>query len=369
MTEVYLILLLTALSTSIIGVFLVLRDLSMTADAISHSILLGIVLGYLISKSLDSPLLFVGALIFGLLTVVSVEILMKTKRVHEDAALGIVFPLFFSIGVILLSKYLRNVHLCVDSVIMGEVILAPLHRTVFLGLIEMPMALKQGIIILTLNILYIVLFYKELKLSTFDKAFAIMSGFSVPLIHYSLMTLISLNAVMAFDAVGSILVISFLVAPAATAIKLTKNLFQTLLLSAAIAVFNTTVGYFIAIHFNVNIAGVVAFVGLLTFLIAKLFEPEGFIRDIVNKREQRRYMNRLLIITHIKSHQNQEDAEEEVGDDNMQRHLRMKDFAYEKTIQYLLKENYITKDKIFQLTEKGEEYYRQMMLENGLMEY
>lgn len=365
MIEVMLILAVTALATGIIGVFLVLRHLSMTADAISHSVLLGIVLAFFLVPNLDSPALSVGAMVIGLLTVLTVEALVKTGRVQEDAALGIVFPLFFSVGVLLISKFLRNVHLCVDSVIMGEVIMAPMSRTVFLG-IDMPTALMRALIVLALNILFIALFYKELKVSTFDPGFCFLSGFSVVLIHYLLMALISLNAVVSFNAVGSILVISLLVTPAATALMLTKNLFSALLWTAFIALFNSIVGTYLAFRLNINVAGTVAFLGMILYLVLRSFKADGWLAVRMKKRQQLDYMNRLLILAHIINHAREEKVIEELGVEKMQSHLGMKNGDYERAVGYLLNHGYVEKTAVYKATESGRAHYLELLKENGL---
>src|SRR5688572_14560439 len=118
--EVQLIAVTIAAACALPGVFLVLRRMAMLSDAISHTVLLGIVLGYFLTRSLESPLLFVGAVAMGVLTVSLVELVNRTGLVKEDAAIGLVFPALFSIAVILISRFAGNVHLDVDSVLLGE---------------------------------------------------------------------------------------------------------------------------------------------------------------------------------------------------------------------------------------------------------
>jgi manganese/zinc/iron transport system permease protein len=117
--ELLIIAVLVAVACAIPGVFLVLKKMSLISDAISHSVLLGIVVGFMLTHSLSSPLLFIGAVITGLLTVFLSEVLVKSKLVKEDAAIGLVFPALFSIGVILVSRYTGNVHLDTDAVLLG----------------------------------------------------------------------------------------------------------------------------------------------------------------------------------------------------------------------------------------------------------
>ena len=181
------VLLITAITCALIGNFLVLRKLSMVSDAISHSVLLGIVLAFFIVRDVSSPWLIAGAALFGVLTVFSVEMLSETGLVKSDDAVGIVFPLFFSLAVILITKYARNVHLDTDMVLMGEVIMAPLYRMSVFG-ISLPRAFVQMCVIFLFNMVFMVTFFKELKLSTFDENFAATIGFSSVILYYALMS-------------------------------------------------------------------------------------------------------------------------------------------------------------------------------------
>lgn len=138
--EVLLIMILTAAACSILGVFVVLRQLAMVTDAITHTVLLGIVVTYFLVRDIDSPWLFVGAAIVGVLTTVLIEVLLRIGIVQNDAAVGVVFTFLFALAIVLVSKYARNVHIDTDTVLMGEVIFAPINRTLFLG-VSVPKAL------------------------------------------------------------------------------------------------------------------------------------------------------------------------------------------------------------------------------------
>ena len=131
--EIQLIASLVAITCAIPGVFLVLRRMAMMSDAISHSILLGIVLAFFAVHDTSSPILIIGAALSGVLTVSLVEALNRTKLVKEDAAIGLVFPVLFSIGVILIARYARSIHLDVDAVLLGELAFAPFDRLVING--------------------------------------------------------------------------------------------------------------------------------------------------------------------------------------------------------------------------------------------
>src|SRR5688572_33445172 len=200
----------TAAACALPGVFLVLRRMALMSDAISHAILLGIVLAFFVTENIASPLLVLAAAATGVLTVSLVEILNRTRLVKEDAAIGLVFPALFSLGVILISRYAGNVHLDVDAVLLGELAFAPFERVEAFGWDWGPKGLWVMGAILIANLVLVWLFFKELKLATFDPALAAALGLAPAAIHYGLMTSVSITAVGAFDAVGSILVVALM---------------------------------------------------------------------------------------------------------------------------------------------------------------
>jgi manganese/zinc/iron transport system permease protein len=150
--EIQLIGVIVAAACAIPGVFLVLRRMAMLSDAISHSILVGIVLAFFVTKDITSPFLVIAATLTGILTVVLVELLHKTRLVREDAAIGLVFPFLFSIGVILISRYAGNIHLDTDAVLLGELAFAPFNRLEILGYDIGPKSLFLMLGILIINI-------------------------------------------------------------------------------------------------------------------------------------------------------------------------------------------------------------------------
>lgn len=266
MIQILYILIVVAISCSLIGALLLLKANLMVADAISHTILLGIVVAYYFTNDLSSPYLIVGATLFGVITVIAIEMLEKTGRMQSDAAIGLVFPLFFSLAVIIISKYYTNVHLDIDMVLLGQVELAPLKQVEVLGY-SLPQALFIGLIILAINLLFILLTYGALKIRLFDETFARAIGIRVALLDFMLMSLVSLTAVASFESVGSILVIALMATPAMTA-RCFTNKFSTLLLgSAMVAVINSVVGYYMGVYLNTSISSMVAVSGFIIFLI------------------------------------------------------------------------------------------------------
>lgn len=256
--ELMIIAVLAAVTCCLPGVFLVLRGVAMMSDAISHAILLGIVIMFLIVKKLNSPLLIAGAACAGVLTIICTEMIIKSKRLKQDAAIGLIFPFFFSVGVILISQYARNVHLDVDMVLLGELAFAPFNRMVIAGTDCGPYAVWVMSIALLINLIFIRLFYKELVLSTFDGTLASLAGFSPAILYYGLMTITSITAVATFDIVGSIMVVALMITPAAAAYLLEHTMSGMIRKSVIFAILSAIFGYFFASWADVSIAGSIA---------------------------------------------------------------------------------------------------------------
>lgn len=275
----------TAVSCALLGVFLVLKNMAMVADALSHTVLLGIVLGYFIAGDLDSPILFVGAALFGVMTVYAIEYVVDKFAIQSDAATGLVFTLLFAIAIILISKYARNVHLDVDVVLNGEVVFATLNTMEIFG-IQVPISFARMFVMLVINLAFVAVTYQQLKVSIFDPVYAKSIGVAVGFLNLVLMTLVSITTVVAFDTVGAILVISLMVAPALSAHLLSKRLSIMLLVALLYGVINSVLGYYVAIYFNVSISGTIAFAGFVTFLLTLLFAPNGLIGKRFKRAKQ-----------------------------------------------------------------------------------
>lgn len=279
------VVMITAVSCALLGVFLVLKNMAMVADALSHTVLLGIVLGYFIAGDLDSPILFVGAALFGVMTVYAIEYVVNKFAIQSDAATGLVFTLLFALAIILISKYARNVHLDVDVVLSGEVVFATLNTMEIFG-IQVPISFARMLVMLVINLAFVAVTYQQLKVSIFDPVYAKSIGVAVGFLNLVLMTLVSITTVVAFDAVGAILVISLMVAPALSAHLLSKRLSIMLLVALLYGVINSVLGYYVAIYFNVSISGTIAFAGFVTFLLTLLFAPNGLIGKRFKRAKQ-----------------------------------------------------------------------------------
>lgn len=266
MLEVLLILLAVGSSCGLIGSVLVVRNQAMLADALSHSVLLGIVLGFFVSHSLDSPLLLFGAAVFGLLTVLAIEGL-HTRKLAQDAATGLLFTFFFALAVILISLFARNVHLDLDMVLMGEVLFAPLNRLDFLGL-SLPLALVKSVGLLLVLLVFFFLNFQALPLYLLDKEQAKLQGIATKRLELGLIFLVSLTTVSSFEAVGSMAVIVFLVAPSMAALPWSKHFCQFLVLGQCCAILMIVLGFGLASWLDLTMSGTCSVMGLLTVCVS-----------------------------------------------------------------------------------------------------
>ncbi|MRX72422.1 iron chelate uptake ABC transporter family permease subunit [Bacillus lacus] len=276
---------LVGISCSIIGCFLILRKMAMLADAISHTVLLGIVAAFLISQSLDGAAMFIGALCAGLLTAFFVQ-LLSAKGVQSDAAIGVVFTFLFAVGVILLTLYGGNVHLDVNHALMGEITFVPLDIVQIGGVTLGPKAVWMLGFALVVNLLLIGLFYKEFKITSFDPQMAMSLGIPVLLIHYLQMGMLSMTTVASFDSVGAILVVAMLIVPPAAAYLLTEKLSHMLVISGLIGVLSAVSGYYAAVLMNISIAGAMASAAGVIFSLVFLFSPsQGYVIKLLVRRK------------------------------------------------------------------------------------
>lgn len=352
--EIQLIASLVALACAIPGTFLVLRKMAMISDAISHSILPGIVIGFFITHDLNSPLLILLATLTGIVTVILVEYIQKTGLVKEDTAIGLVFPALFSIGVIMIAKNANDVHLDVDAVLLGELAFAPFDRLILFGMDLGPKSLWIIGCVLIVTIILLFAFFKELKLSTFDAGLATSLGFSPVVIHYGLMSVASVTTVGAFDAVGAILVVALMIAPAATAYLLTKDLKRMLLLACGFGVLSAILGYWVAHWLDASIAGSITTVLGLLFLIVYLFAPsKGVLAVLVREKQQRKEVSLLTFLLHLRNHN--EEKERHVN--HLREHINWQKVQAKSVLDLAIKNNMIViNDKIVSLTEKGQNF-------------
>ena len=359
--EIQLIASLVAVACAIPGTFLVLRKMALISDAISHSILPGIVLGFFITHDLASPLNIALAALSGVITVILVEFIQKTGLVKEDTAIGLVFPALFSIGVIMIAQNANDVHLDVDAVLLGELAFAPFDRVLWetsgeaLEAIDLgPKALWVIGVILVLIVSLLFAFFKELKISTFDAGLSAALGFSPVVMHYGLMTVASITTVGAFDAVGAILVVALMIAPAATAYLLTSNLKKMLLLAILFGVASAIAGYWLAHVLDASIAGSMATVLGLIFLLVYLFAPsKGLFSVLYRQRQQRLEVSLLTFLLHVRNHTD----EKERHVNHLREHINWQRVQASKVLDLAIENNMITvSSNVVSLTKKGSRF-------------
>lgn len=349
--EIQLIASLVAVACAIPGTFLVLRKMAMISDAISHSILPGIVVGFFITHDLNSPLLIILAALTGIITVVLVEYIQKTGLVKEDTAIGLVFPTLFSIGVIMIAKNANDVHLDIDAVLLGELAFAPFDRLIIAGTDVGPKALWIIGVILIVTLIFLLAFFKELKVSTFDKGLSTSLGFSPAIIHYGLMSVSSVTTVGAFDAVGAILVVALMITPAAAAYLLTKNLKKMLVLSVIFGIFSALFGYWVAHWLDASIAGSITTILGLLFLVVYLFAPnKGIIAVLYREKQQRTEVSLITFLLHLKNH----DEKSERHVKHLNEHINWQKVRSKTVLELAQKNNMIIiNNNIVSLTKKG----------------
>jgi manganese/zinc/iron transport system permease protein len=266
---------LVATACGLVGNYLILRRMALVGDAISHSVLPGLVVAFLLAGTRHSTVMFLGALVAGVLTTILIELIHKKSRVKQDAAIGITFSSLFAIGVILVSQYASKIDLDQECVLYGEIGNIPLDLPYAqLGPLVLgpPALVRMGVVTLVVAAL-ILIFYKELLVSSFDPGLAFSLGINATVVHYSLMCMLSVVVVSAFESVGAILVIAMLILPGAAASLLSQRLPVVLGLSVLHAALSSVLGLHLALWLDCSIAGAMVVMGGALFTLAWVFSP------------------------------------------------------------------------------------------------
>lgn len=248
----------TAISCAVLGAFLVLRKMTMVGDAISHAVLPGIAIAYLLSQSRASLPMFLGAALVGVFATVIIEILSKKWKVQSDASIGMTFTTLFALGVVLITYWSDKVDLDQECVLYGEIAFVPFNTWTLAGQSMGPIALWSSGILLLLVLIYTFAGYKGLLMSSFNEDYAAVLGIGVGAWNLSLMSMVSIATVISFESVGAILVVALLVAPAATAYLISQKLKPMILLAALFGLSGSLLGYMMSARFDTSIAGGVA---------------------------------------------------------------------------------------------------------------
>lgn len=275
MADFYIILtgILVSTCCGLLGCFLILRKMAMVGDAISHAVLPGIVLAYLVSGSRDNVPMLLGAALLGIITTLLIELFHKRARLPADASIGITFTWLFAIGIILLSAYASQVDIDQDCVLYGEIAYVPLDLWITQNNINLgPISIWIVSSVLLIILVFLKVGYRGLFLTTFNEEFAKALGINVAFWHYSLLGSVSLTTVVSFESVGAILVVAFLIVPPATAYLLTNKLKNMLKLTVLIGIISSIGGYYLAVWINGSIAGAMATVCGFLFFAVFLFQ-------------------------------------------------------------------------------------------------
>lgn len=257
----------------IIGCFIVLRGLALMGDAISHAVLPGVAISFILDINF-----FYGAVVAGVLTALSIGYVNQNSRIKNDSSIGIVFTAFLALGVLLMRATHSGVKL--DSILFGS--LTSVQSS------DMWMTIIVGAIV----ILVVVLFYKELLVSTFDPTMAAAYGLRTQLIHYMLMILLTLVTVASMQTVGVILVMALLITPASTAYLLTNRLWIMLVLSSIFGVISSLAGLYFSFKYDLESGAVIVITSFIIFAIVFFLSPkQGVLWRSIRSRKRRTATN------------------------------------------------------------------------------
>jgi manganese/zinc/iron transport system permease protein len=264
---------LASTACALAGSFLVLRKQAMLSDAISHAVLPGIAIAFLLTASRNTLPMLLGAGAFGLLTVWLTEQLQRRGRLRNDASMGIVFTSLFAIGVIIITLFAGQVDLDQECILYGEIAYVPWDLWLMDGLSLGPRPVWILGFVVLINLSFIIFFYKELKVYAFDPDLAVSLGIPVVLVHYGLMGTVSFSTIAAFESVGAILVVALIIVPPAAAYLWVQRLSRMLMLAVAFGIFSSVSGYYLALFTNSSIAGAIAVMTGILFSLAVFLNP------------------------------------------------------------------------------------------------
>jgi manganese/zinc/iron transport system permease protein len=278
-----------AINAAMLGCFLLLRKMSMVGDAISHAVLPGIVIAYYLSDDKTSILLLIGAILTGVLASFIINFLSKKARIQGDASIGITYTLLFAVGMLMISSWLKgNVDIDMECVLYGDIALINLDTIYIDGNLNLgPRAFYVELGAMAIIFISIIWGFKGFKLLSFNEDYAQSLGIRTERWHYFLMTLVSLTTVVAFEVVGAILVVGFLIVPPATAQLLTKRIESMLIVASLFGVMSAAGGYYLAVYFNVSITGAMVVVAGMFFALSFLYARIKSARtiDLIEKNE------------------------------------------------------------------------------------
>ena len=252
-----------------VGCYLMVQRLALLGDAISHSVLPGLVIAYIIGIDI-----FLGAFIAGVFSTVVIAWIHTQSQIKEDAAMGIVFSAFFALGITLITIVQKENKIDLNHFLFGNILSVSQSEVI------------NTLVITVLVLIVIVLLFKELMLYTFDPIGAQAAGLPTNLLNFGLMVLIALTIVASLKSVGVILVLAMLITPGATAYLLVYRLHMMMIVGAAIGVISSITGMYLSFHFNLPSGPAIVLVAFGLFLLAFLLSPtQGVLTQSLSKTE------------------------------------------------------------------------------------
>jgi manganese/zinc/iron transport system permease protein len=264
---------LVATACGLLGPFLVLRRVALMGDAVSHAVLPGIVATFLVFETRAPLPVILGAAVFAILCVLGIDALRATGLVRSDAAIALVFPALFSLGVLGVQRYAEDLHLDLDATIYGEIAFVPLQQWDVLGAIVPRALIIVGAVALA-NAVLVTALWKELKATSFDPAFSRTAGIPPNRLSRVLLVAVAVTAVTAFESVGAILVVTLLIVPASTAYLLCDRLWPMVAVTIGVGWVAAGGGYAGALALDASIAGAMGLVAAGCFAIALALSPK-----------------------------------------------------------------------------------------------
>ncbi|HWH14566.1 MAG TPA: metal ABC transporter permease [Miltoncostaeaceae bacterium] len=278
---------LVATACGLLGPFLVVRRIALMGDAVSHAVLPGIVAVFVLFGTRAPLPVILGAATLGVVCVLLVDALRGTGLVRQDAAIGLVFPMLFALGVLGVHRYAESAHIDLDATIYGEIAFAPFRVWEVGDLLLARSAVIMGAVV-ALNLMFVLLFWKELRSTSFDPDFARTAGFSPALVTRLLLVGVAVTAVTAFESVGAILVVTLLIVPAAAARLLVDRMAPLVMAAVAIGWASAIGGEAVATRLDASIAGSMGLVAGVLFLCALVAGPRGLVARAVARRRRPR---------------------------------------------------------------------------------
>ncbi len=277
----------------LVGCFVILRRMALVGDAISHSLLPGITIAFLLTNSRDTLPMMLGAIAAGVATVALIEAIRHSSRIKPDAAIGIVFSSLFAIGVILISAFADKIDLDAECVLYGELGFIPLQDVVMFGGMEIgPEPVVRMAIIGLIAIGLLLSFFKEMLVTSFDPGLAASLGINPTRYQYGLTLFLSVVIVSSFESVGVVLVIAMIIFPGATAMLLTDRLPKAIWLSTLFSALYAVFGFHLATWLEASIAGGMTVIAGFIFGLVWITAPD---RGLLTKFAKRALKSEIVL--------------------------------------------------------------------------